>query len=419
MSKKTEVITFGCRLNAYESEIMRKHAAAAGTRDQIIINTCAVTKEAERQARQEIRRKRRECPHAEIVVTGCSAQIDPHFYREMAEVDRVIGNMEKLNPESYVSKAPMIVNNIMSVRETAGHLIDGFSNRTRAYIQVQQGCDHRCTFCIIPFGRGNSRSVPIHDISRQLSHLLNKGYLEVVLSGVDISSYGSDLPGQPTLGQMVKRVLSDVPGICRLRISSIDCIEIDSDLKRLIAEEERLMPHLHLSLQSGDDLVLKRMKRRHTRGQAIELCAELRRIRPDIVFGADLIVGFPTETEMMFQNTLALVDDCGLTWLHVFPYSERPKTPAARMPQICRAERKERAARLRAVGKVASKKHLESRVGLLEKVLIETENMGRTPQFSPVKFNSAVTPGNIQTMRIKNICENGRLLAVPCENPST
>ena len=350
MKRKPQIVTFGCRLNAYESEVIRSTLLDTPSEDMVVINTCSVTHEAERQARQAIRRARRENPLAEIIVPGCAAQVDPASFASMPEVDRVLGNIEKLQPASYKSADPILVNNIMSVRETAGHLLQGFEDRARAFVQVQQGCDHRCTFCIIPFGRGNSRSVPIGQIVTQVRRLVENGYVEIVLSGVDISSYGEDLPGHPSLGQMIRRLLAHLPELKRLRISSIDCIEIDDDLKRIIAEEERLMPHLHLSLQSGDNMILKRMKRRHSRQDAVHLCNELRSLRPDIVFGADLIAGFPTETDNMFQKSLALIEDCGLTWLHVFPYSERSGTPAAKMPPIDKTIRKARAASLRDAG---------------------------------------------------------------------
>ena len=413
MAAGPEVVTFGCRLNAYESEVVREHAMAAGCTDVVIVNTCAVTAEAERQARQAIRKARRERPGAQIVVTGCAAQIDPDTFAAMPEVDRVLGNIEKMQRESYVTEVPVMVNDIMSVRKTAGHLLHGFGNRARAFVQVQQGCDHRCTFCIIPFGRGNSRSVPIGEIVRQVAELTANGHGEIVLSGVDISSYGADLPGRPSLGQMARRLLAHVPDLRRLRISSIDCIEIDDDLKRLTAEEERLMPHLHLSLQSGDDTILKRMKRRHKRADAVALCEELRRLRPDIVFGADLIAGFPTETEDMFTNTLAMIEDCNLTWLHVFPYSERPGTPATRMPQVSKAERKERAARLREAGSRAANTYLKSRVGSDEEILAETGHSGRTAQFAPVQFEQAVAPGKIVCGRITAVDNEMRLSAIP------
>jgi len=366
------ILTFGCRLNAYESEVMRGHAAAAGLNDTIIVNTCAVTAEAERQARQAIRRARRAHPDARIVVTGCAAQIAPERYAAMAEVDRVIGNEEKLKPESFDKSflsedlPRVLVNDIMAVTETAPQLIDGFAERTRAFVQVQQGCDHRCTFCIIPYGRGNSRSVPLGEVVRQVRALVEDGTAEVVLTGVDITSYGGDLPGRPRLGQMLRRLLSQVPDLRRLRLSSLDAIELDPDLTRLIAEEPRLMPHLHLSLQAGDDMILKRMKRRHSRSEAVDLCNELRELRPDIVFGADLIAGFPTETDAMFENSLKLVEDCGLTYLHVFPYSARKGTPAAKMPQVPGPVRKERAARLRAAGEAALDRFLDAQVGRID-----------------------------------------------------
>lgn len=416
MKQGPDIITFGCRLNAYESEVIRHHADRAGSDDLVVVNTCAVTKEAERQARQAIRRARKERPEAQIVVTGCAAQIDPEAYAGMPEVDRVIGNVEKLDPASYVSDAPIMVNDIMSVRETAGHLIRGFEEKTRAFVQVQQGCDHRCTFCIIPFGRGNSRSVPIGEITQQVRTLVENGYGEIVLSGVDISSYGGDLPGQPSLGQMVRRLLSNVPELRRLRISSIDCIEIDGDLKRLVAEEERLMPHLHLSLQAGDDMILKRMKRRHTRAEAVALCDELRRLRPDIVFGADLIAGFPTETDAMFRNTLALIEDCGLTWLHVFPYSERPGTAASRMPPVPKAERKSRAAQLRDAGDILARRFLDSRQGCIEDVLVETPETGRTAHFAPIRLNIPMTTGTIVSAEVFGMSAEANLLARPIES---
>ena len=396
-----EILTFGCRLNAYESEVMRGHAREAGLDDLVIVNTCAVTAEAERQARQAIRRARRQRPEARIVVTGCAAQIDPARYAAMPEVDRVLGNGEKMAARSWsdAALAPdgerVRVNDIMSVDETAGHLVEGFEGKARAFIQVQNGCDHRCTFCIIPYGRGNSRSVPIGEIVAQTRKLVEAGYAEVVLSGVDITSYGPDLPGRPTLGQMIRRLLAQVPELPRLRLSSLDPVEIDDDLWRLIAEEPRLMPHLHLSLQAGDDMVLKRMKRRHLRADAIALTDRARRLRPGIVFGADLIAGFPTETEAMFDNTLRAVEDCGLTFLHVFPYSERPGTPAARMPAVPVPVRKERAARLREAGERAIAEYLSGQVGREATVLMEQEAMGRTEHFAPVSFDRPQSPGRL------------------------
>ncbi len=408
------IISFGCRLNAYEAEVMRGHARAASLSDPslgetIIVNTCAVTAEAERQARQAIRRARREHPEARLIVTGCAAQIDPEAYARMPEVDRVLGNEEKLRAESFLPGAgPRVaVDDIMSVRETAGHLIEGFAGRARAFVQVQQGCDHRCTFCIIPYGRGNSRSVPLGQVVAQVRKLVAGGTPEVVLSGVDLTSYGADLPGAPSLGQMARRLLAQVPELERLRLSSVDAVEIDEDLLRLLAEEPRLMPHLHLSLQSGDDLVLKRMKRRHARADAVALCARVRRLRPDVAFGADLIAGFPTETEAMFQRTLSLVDDCGLTYLHVFPYSPRPGTPAARMPQVPPRIRKARAKRLREMGEAALAAFLEGRVGTDARVLIERQGFGRSEHYAPVEF-VAGSPGEIVPLRITG-ASRGRL----------
>lgn len=403
------IITFGCRLNAYESEVMRANARAAGTGETVIVNTCAVTAEAERQARQAIRRARREQPNARLIVTGCAAQIAPQRYAAMPEVDRVLGNAEKLRAESFgIGDHPRVaVGDIMRVRETAHHLIDGFAERTRAFVEVQQGCDHRCTFCIIPFGRGNSRSVPMGAVVEQVRALVANGTREAVLTGVDLTSYGQDLPGRPSLGALVRRLLRLVPDLPRLRLSSIDAIEIDDDLLAALAEEDRLMPHLHLSLQSGDDMILKRMKRRHARADAIALCARVRALRPEVVFGADMIAGFPTETEAMFAQTLDLVEACGLTYLHVFPYSPRQDTPAARMPQVPAALRKERAARLRAKGKQALDDFLASQVGRTVQVLIEEPGLGRSEQFAPVACGGAV--GTLVTTPLAAV-ENGRLI---------
>ena len=396
------IITFGCRLNTYESEVMRGHADAAGLAGAVIVNTCAVTAEAERQARQAIRRARREAPDARIIVTGCAAQIDPAAWAAMPEVDRVIGNLEKLEPQTFLpaDTEPVRVNDIMAARETANHLIEGFDGRTRAFIQVQNGCDHRCTFCIIPFGRGNSRSVPVGVIARQAATLVDNGFREIVLTGVDITSYGPDLPGRPSLGQMVRRVLAAVPGLARLRLSSLDPAEIDADLMRLIADEPRLMPHFHLSLQAGDDMVLKRMKRRHGRQQALDLVATIRAHRPDAVFGADLIAGFPTESDKMFANTEAMVDEARLTWLHVFPYSPRPGTPAARMPQVGRQVARTRAARLREAGDRQLAAFLAGEVGAQRAVLVERDGFGRTPHYAPVRLAGAAAPGDIVTASI-------------------
>jgi threonylcarbamoyladenosine tRNA methylthiotransferase MtaB len=395
------VETFGCRLNAYESEVIRDHLARAGREDVVVINTCAVTKEAERQARQAIRKARRANPAAEIVVTGCAAQIDPAAYAAMEEVDRVVGNEEKLKAETWNApgEAKILVNDIMSVKETASHLVAGLEGRARAFVQVQQGCDHRCTFCIIPFGRGNSRSVPMGEIVRQVRELVANGYREIVLTGVDITSYGADLPGKPELGQMVRRLLALVPELPRLRLSSIDAVEIDGDLLTLVRDEPRLMPHLHVSLQAGDDMILKRMKRRHNRSDIITFCREMRAARPDIAFGADIIAGFPTETEEMFANSLALVEECGLSYLHVFPYSARPGTPAAKMPQVPGPLRKERAAKLRAAGEANLARFLESLSGSLQSVLVEKPDLGRAENFAPVRLEGGI-PGEIVPVRI-------------------
>ncbi|WP_319637346.1 tRNA (N(6)-L-threonylcarbamoyladenosine(37)-C(2))-methylthiotransferase MtaB [Pacificispira spongiicola] len=399
----TEIVTFGCRLNAFESEAIRELTADRARDDLIVVNTCAVTAEAERQARQTIRKLRRDHPDAEILVTGCAAQISPDAYAAMPEVTRVVGNREKLKAETYggQSEERILVDDIMSVEETAGHLIAGFGERARAFVQVQNGCDHRCTFCIIPYGRGNSRSVPAGVVVEQIRTLVETGVKEVVLSGVDITSYGADLPGHPTLGQLTRRILKLVPDLPRLRISSIDCIEMDEDLMRAIAEEERLMPHLHLSLQAGDDMILKRMKRRHSRDDAVRLTDRLRDLRPGIVFGADLIAGFPTETDAMFDNTLQIVDDCGLTWLHVFPYSERPGTPAARIPnQVPKAERKARAKTLRDAGARAATAYLDSLQGHTATVLIEKDNMGHSEGFAPVRLDRDMVEGTLVTTRL-------------------
>ncbi|MDA0787547.1 MAG: tRNA (N(6)-L-threonylcarbamoyladenosine(37)-C(2))-methylthiotransferase MtaB [Proteobacteria bacterium] len=417
-TRAPEIITFGCRLNAYESEVMRKHAEAAGLTDTVIINTCAVTSEAERQARQAIRRARRKNPDARIVVTGCAAQINPSSYAAMAEVDVVLGNTEKLDQARFIDldHAPVQVNDIMSARETAAHLIKGFDGRTRAFIQVQNGCDHRCTFCIIPFGRGNSRSVPIGTIVEQVRTLVDHGMQEVVLSGVDMTSYGADLPGKPRAGQMIRRLLANVPDLQRLRLSSIDVAEIDADLLHLIANEPRLMPHLHLSLQAGDDMILKRMKRRHSRAQAIAFCEQARRLRPDIVFGADLIAGFPTETDAMFAQSEALVAECGLTHLHVFPYSPRPETPAARMPQLDRSLIKQRAAVLRAAGDRNLAAFLGNEIGQTRAILLERPDMGRTEQFAEVILEATNgTPGQIIDARITGT-DGARLTAVAMQD---
>lgn len=393
-----EIITFGCRLNAYESEVMREHANAAGLGRAVIVNTCAVTAEAVRQARQAIRKARRLHPDAKIVVTGCAAQIDPEAFARMAEVDHVIGNQEKTECRTFEGLAhadtqKVVVNDIMSVTETASHLIEGFGNRARAYVQIQNGCDHRCTFCIIPFGRGPSRSVPAGEVVTQVRRLVERGYAEIVLTGVDITAYGRDLPGEMTLGKLVQKVLHLVPELPRLRLSSIDSVEADPALMAAIAEEERLMPHLHLSLQAGDDLTLKRMKRRHSRAHSVAFCEEVRRVRPDMVFGADIIAGFPTETDTMFAGSLSLVDDCGLTFLHVFPYSARQGTPAALMPQVSGPVIASRAAALREKGVAALKAHFENARGRRIEVLMENEAQGRSADFTPVKLDTPRAAG--------------------------
>ncbi len=398
-----QVITFGCRLNTLESEVMRRAAEAQGLDDLVIVHTCAVTAEAERQARQAIRRARRERPGARILVTGCSAQIKPDHYAAMAEVDQVVGNTQKLRPELWqalagsgvapgAEPARIVVDDVMAARATAGHLVDGLDGRTRAFVQIQNGCDHRCTFCIIPYGRGPSRSVAAGEVVAQARLLVEAGYRELVLTGVDLTSWGKDLPGEPTLGQLVRRLLRLVPELPRLRLSSLDPAELDPELIALVADEPRLMPHLHLSVQAGDDLTLKRMKRRHDRADVVRLCARLRELRPGLVFGADLIAGFPTETEAMFARTLALIEEADLTWLHVFPYSAREGTPAARMPPVPKPVRKERAARLRAAGAQRLRRHLQAQVGLPARVLVEAHGRGRTEAFAPFRFADAAPP---------------------------
>jgi threonylcarbamoyladenosine tRNA methylthiotransferase MtaB len=395
--------TLGCRLNAYETEAMKDLAAQAGLENAVVVNTCAVTAEAVRKARQEIRKLRRDNPTAKLIVTGCAAQTEPETFARMVEVDAVIGNTEKMTPDTWKGLAAdfigeteaVQVNDIMSVTETAQHLIDGFGARSRAYVQVQNGCDHRCTFCIIPYGRGNSRSVPAGVIVDQIKRLVDKGFNEVVLTGVDLTSWGADLPAQPKLGDLVMRILKLVPDLPRLRISSIDSIEVDENLMQAIATEPRLMPHLHLSLQHGDDLILKRMKRRHLRDDAIRFAEEARKLRPDMTFGADIIAGFPTETEAHFENSLKLVEECSLTWLHVFPYSPREGTPAARMPQVDGRAIKERAARLRAAGAAAVSRHLIAQQGRIHSVLMEAPDMGRTEQFTEVRFLADQPVGQI------------------------
>src|SRR5271157_1595192 len=388
-----EVLTFGCRLNAYESEVMRGHASALS--DTVIVNTCAVTAEAERQARQAIRRTARQRPSARIVVTGCAAQIDPAAWAGLPGVARVLGNADKLKPESWAEGAPGAVSDIMAARETAAHLVTEFAGRARAFVQVQQGCDHRCTFCIIPFGRGPNRSVPIGVIADQVRVLVAGGFREVVLTGVDIASYGPDLPGAPSLGQMIRRVLAAVPELPRLRLSSIDPAAIDADLWRLVAEQPRLMPHLHLSLQSGSDLILKRMRRRHLRAGALAVIRRARELRPGIAIGADLIAGFPTETDALFDDTLRFVQETEIPYLHVFPYSERPGTPAARMPAVPKPVRKERAARLREAGHAAAHRFFASHIGRVVSLLTEAEQSGHSEHFAPVRLARPAVPGRL------------------------
>ncbi len=397
-----KVVSLGCRLNTYESEVMRAHARNAGLMNAIIVNTCAVTKEAERQGLQTLRRLRRENPDAHIVATGCAVQLDPARYAAMPEINRVLGNEHKMKAESFAInlEQPVLVTDIMEVRETAEHLVEGFDGRARAFVQVQQGCDHRCTFCIIPFARGNNRSVPMGRIVQEVRGLVDSGFREVVITGVDITGYGGDLPGTPTLGQMLRRLLMAVPDLPRLRLSSIDPAEADEDLFRLIADEPRLMPHFHISAQAGDDMILKRMKRRHARADITAFCDRIRALRADAVFGADLIAGFPTETDEMFENTMNIVDEAGLTYLHVFPYSIRPGTPAAKMPQVEKSIIKARAAELRDKGRMALAKQLQAYTGTVVDVLMEQATEGRTPHYAPVRLTTPRAPGEIVQVRI-------------------
>jgi len=403
-----EIVTFGCRLNGYESEAIRARAAEAQLQNAVIFNTCAVTKEAVRQSRQAIRKMRRQQPGARIIVTGCAAQTEPQTYAAMVEVDQVLGNQEKLSADNYAGFTPerVRVNDIMSLRETAGQMVDSHDGHTRAFLQVQNGCDHRCTFCIIPYARGNSRSVGMGEVIAEAQRLTEKGFAEIVLTGVDLTSYGADLPGAPTLGALVRKLLKLVPDIKRLRLSSLDSIEADEILLAAIAEEERLMPHFHLSVQSGDDMILRRMKRRHTSADTIEFCETVRRLRPDAAFGADFITGFPTETDAMFQNSLKLVDAAGLSFLHVFPFSPRTGTPAARMPQLGRPIAKARAAQLRARGETVLTAHLAGLVGSHKEILLEKGGIGRTACFAPVRFEG--TAGRFVTVAVTG-AENGQL----------
>jgi threonylcarbamoyladenosine tRNA methylthiotransferase MtaB len=402
-----EVITFGCRLNIYESEVIRARASEAGLRNTIVVNTCAVTKEAVRQSKQAIRKRKRVSPDAKIIVTGCAAQTEPQTFAEMTEVDLVLGNSEKLSLSHYedfgVGTAERVkVNDIFSIKETAAQFVDGFEGRARAFLQIQNGCDHRCTFCIIPFGRGNSRSVPVGAVVEEARRLSEHGYAEIVLTGVDLTAYGADLPGQPSLGSLVRRLLRLVPELARLRLSSIDAVEVDSGLMRAIAEDDRLMPHFHLSIQSGDDLILKRMKRRHLRRDIVAFCNEVRRLRPHVAFGADLIAGFPTETDAMFDNTLKLVDDAGLSYLHVFPFSARHGTAAARMPQLDRETIRMRAACLRSKGAEQLRARLRSLVDTEQSLLVEAAGNGRTGCFAPARFAGSAEPGSCVRARVRD-----------------
>jgi len=412
-----QIVTFGCRLNVYESEAIRARASEAGLEQAIIFNTCAVTSEAVRQSRQAIRRARRADPAAKIIVTGCAAQTEPESYAAMGEVDLVLGNPEKLEAKSYrdfVAGAERVrVNDIMAVRETAPQFVDSFEAHSRAFLQVQNGCDHRCTFCIIPYGRGNSRSVGVGEVIGEARRLSEAGFAEIVLTGVDLTSYGADLPSAPTLGQLVRKILKLVPELKRLRLSSIDSIEADAELMRAIAEEERLMPHFHLSAQSGDNMILKRMKRRHARKDTIAFCEEVRRLRPDVAFGADLIAGFPTETEAMFENTRALIEDSGLSYLHVFPFSPRKGTPAARMPQVERKVVKERAAKLRVMGERVLASRLAALAGSRQMLLMERGGIGRTPCFAPARVETAAPPGSLVEARIAGVAGDQLIAQIP------
>ena len=417
MENKIKFSTLGCRLNSYETESMRNMAGTVGLNNAVVINTCAVTHQAVSKSRQEIRRLKRENPNSTLIVTGCAAQIDPMGFSKMSEVDFVLGNSEKMRPEIWsnlASGAPVEservqVDDIMSISETASHLIDGFGTRSRAYVQIQNGCDHRCTFCTIPFGRGNSRSVPAGVVVEQIKRLVQKGYNEIVLTGVDLTSWGADLPTHPKLGNLITRILRLVPDLNRLRISSIDSIEVDEEFLDAIATERRLMPHFHLSLQHGDDLILKRMKRRHLRKDAILFCEKVRKLRPEVTFGADIIAGFPTESDEHFENSIKLVEECGLTWLHIFPYSKRDGTPAARMPQIDGRTIKSRAELLRSLGKKVRSKHLKEQIGRKHKVLMESSVLGRTEQFAEVLFSSPKQEGSIVDATISD-ASNSQLM---------
>lgn len=406
MSKKQEVVTFGCRLNSYESQIIKNNLALSNCDNVIVFNTCAVTKEAERQAKQSIRKAKRDNPDVQIIVTGCAAQTSPELFADMPEIDKILGNEEKLHPENYsFDDNRVLVNDIMSVTETAEHLVSHFDGRSRAFIQVQNGCNHRCTFCIIPYGRGNSRSVPIGAISNQINKLIAEDFKEIVLTGVDVTAYGPDLPGSPSFAQMIRRVLAATPSLTRLRLSSIDVAEIDEELFNLIAYEKRIMPHLHISLQSGDNMILKRMKRRHNREQVIEFCNKMREIRKDMAFGADIIAGFPTETDEMFENTRLLISEAKLQYLHIFPYSSRAGTPAARMPQIDKKIRQIRAKILREEGEKELIKFYESNIGKEVEILVENDNKGHSENFIAVKIAGNVEPGQLVKAKLISIID--------------
>tara|TARA_B000000565_G_scaffold243814_1_gene210350 strand:+ start:8698 stop:9963 length:1266 start_codon:yes stop_codon:yes gene_type:complete len=420
MSKQPEIITFGCRLNTFESSLMQAHAKDANLTDTVIINTCAVTAEAERQARQTIRKLKREYPHKKIIVTGCSAQIQPETYANMSEVDHIIGNQEKLKAATFtklneVSAPRMDVSDIMTVTDAEVDIVPQVEGQSRVYLEVQNGCDHRCTFCTIPFGRGNSRSVPMGHLFKQVQTYVNQGFKEVVLTGVDITSYGHDLPGKPTLGQMMRRLLAHIPELPRLRLSSVDPVEIDEDVFKLLATEKRLMPHLHISLQAGDDLILKRMKRRHLRPDLLKFCQKARQARPDVIFGADIIAGFPTETEDMFQNTLDIIEDCDLTFCHIFPYSPRPGTPAARMPQVDRPIIKERAKQLRTAAQTNQTKNFKKMVGKEVTVLVESDQRARAENFMPVHLSTTAEPGQLISVLIES-ADDQLLYGTPSKN---
>ncbi len=406
---KQEVVTFGCRLNAYESEVIKSNLTASGLQDVIVFNTCSVTKEAEKQSRQAIRRAKRENPDTKIIVTGCAAQLNPEQYSKMPEVDKILGNEEKLSLDNYHFGEKILVNDIMSVTETASHFVSSIEGKARAFVQVQNGCNHRCTFCIIPYARGNSRSVPMGEIVKQVRQLVQSGYNEVVITGVDITDYGKDLPSSPTLGQMLKRLLALVPELPRLRLSSVDVAEMDDDIFYLIENEPRLMPHFHISLQAGDDMVLKRMKRRHARQDVIDFTNKVRKLRPEVAFGADIIAGFPTETEEMFQNTLNLVHEAGLQYLHVFPYSIREGTPAAKMPQVKGDIKKERANKLREAGEIELVKHLQKNIGETLKAIVEKDKIARAEDFSEIKITSEHEIGSVIDVEVVGLEEN-RLL---------